>query len=112
MEIVSLIPSAPSSWLLFGLVLLLAYAAVVGIYRLYFHPLASYPGPKLAALSSFYEFYYDVILDGKFLFQRRKLHKIYGRRQISVLTISRTTPANLALRNRTNHSHQAQRTPY
>lgn len=43
-----------------------------------FHPLAHFPGPKLAALSKWYEFYYDVVLKGQFTFQIQDLHKKYG----------------------------------
>jgi hypothetical protein len=47
-------------------------------YRIYFHPLSKIPGPKLAAATHLYEFYYDIICGGKFLFQIEKLHKKYG----------------------------------
>lgn len=49
------------------------------IYRLYFSPIARFPGPKLAALTYWYEFYYDVVKDGQYIFQIEKLHKRYGR---------------------------------
>jgi hypothetical protein len=58
--------------------LLVVYLVGLGVYRLYLSPLARYPGPKLAALSNWYEFYYDVILQGKFTFHIRDLHKQYG----------------------------------
>ncbi|KAF2842833.1 putative cytochrome P450 [Patellaria atrata CBS 101060] len=48
------------------------------IYRLFFHPLAKFPGPKLAALSVWYEGYYDVVGKGKYIFHVKKLHEIYG----------------------------------
>ncbi|BAE63021.1 cytochrome P450 [Aspergillus flavus] len=63
----------------------MALVAIAGLfwitrifYRLYFHPLAKIPGPKLAAASHLLEFYYDVILGGKFLFQVEKMHQKYG----------------------------------
>ena len=59
-------------------ILLLIYIAVGGIYRLYFHPLAKVPGPKLAALTLWYEFYHDFIRKGKYLWVIRDMHTKYG----------------------------------
>ncbi|KAL5332911.1 cytochrome P450 [Aspergillus crustosus] len=48
------------------------------IYRLYFHPLRYIPGPKLAAATHLYEFYYDIYSSGRFLFHIEELHRQYG----------------------------------
>jgi hypothetical protein len=56
----------------------LAYVVALVIYRLYFHPLAKFPGPKYAAVSRWHEYYYDVHLKGKFIFYIEGLHKQYG----------------------------------
>ncbi|KAJ8129569.1 hypothetical protein O1611_g4059 [Lasiodiplodia mahajangana] len=56
----------------------LAYLVCLVFYRLYLSPLSKFPGPKLAAISKWYEFYYDVILRGQFTFQIQKMHKKYG----------------------------------
>jgi hypothetical protein len=59
----------------------IAYAAcLLGlvVYRLYFSPLAKFPGPKLAACTAWYEFYYDAILHGKYTFEIARMHKQYG----------------------------------
>ena len=48
------------------------------IYRLYFSPIARFPGPKLAALTFWYEFYYDVIKRGKYTWEIGKMHEKYG----------------------------------
>lgn len=48
------------------------------VYRAFFHPLRKVPGPKLAAATYLYEFYYDIILGGRYIFQIEKLHKKYG----------------------------------
>jgi hypothetical protein len=57
-----------------------AIAYIVGgaVYRLCFSPIAGFPGPKLAALTYWYEFYYDVIKDGQYIFKIEELHKEYG----------------------------------
>ncbi|KAI9372980.1 cytochrome P450 [Aspergillus egyptiacus] len=54
------------------------YLLLRSIYRLYFHPLSKIPGPKLTAITHGYEFYYDVICGGRFLFQIEKMHQQYG----------------------------------
>lgn len=48
------------------------------IYRLYFSPLSKFPGPKLAAATLWYEFYYDAICKGRYTFKIMDLHRKYG----------------------------------
>ena len=48
------------------------------IYRLFFHPLAAFPGPKLAAITYKYEFYYDGLKQGMYTWKIRDLHEQYG----------------------------------
>lgn len=57
----------------------LVYGVAGGIYRLYFSPLAKFPGPKLAALTYWYEFYYDLVLGGRFQSEIARMHKRYGK---------------------------------
>jgi hypothetical protein len=47
-------------WIGIGATLLLFYLIGVAVYRLYFSPLAKFPGPKLAALTLWYIFDSDV----------------------------------------------------
>ena len=56
----------------------LLYLIALYGYRLYLHPLAKFPGPKLAALSRWYEIYYEIICRGQFTFHIQDLHKKYG----------------------------------
>ena len=56
----------------------LLYIIGTVIYRLYFSPLAKFPGPKLAAATYLYEGYYDVVKRGKYTFKIRDLHAQYG----------------------------------
>lgn len=55
------------------------YLITVGVYRLYLHPLAKFPGPRLAGLTRWYEGYYDVILGGQYTFKIAEMHKQYGK---------------------------------
>ncbi|KID79734.1 Cytochrome P450 monooxygenase [Metarhizium brunneum] len=48
------------------------------LYNLYLHPLRHFPGPKLAVLGPFHEFWYDVVQDGQFLWEIGKMHDKYG----------------------------------
>ncbi|PVH77446.1 cytochrome P450 [Cadophora sp. DSE1049] len=48
------------------------------IYSLYFGPLSNFPGPKIAAATLCYEFYYDIILKGQYTFKIKELHQEYG----------------------------------
>ncbi|KAI0515411.1 cytochrome P450 [Xylaria bambusicola] len=57
---------------------LLIFAASLSIYRLYFSPLSRIPGPKLAALTYWYEFYFDGWLGGKYIFKIKEFHEKYG----------------------------------
>ncbi|KAF9883416.1 hypothetical protein FE257_003499 [Aspergillus nanangensis] len=54
------------------------YQVWKSVYRLYFHPLSKFPGPKLAALTSGYEFYYNVIQRGSFIWEIERMHQVYG----------------------------------
>lgn len=65
--------------LVLGLVAAAIYVVHLVVTRLYLSPVAKFPGPKLAALSRWYEFYYDVILKGQFTFHIQDLHRQYGK---------------------------------
>ncbi|KAJ6076326.1 benzoate 4-monooxygenase cytochrome P450 [Penicillium canescens] len=48
------------------------------IYNLAFSPLAGIPGPRLAAVTRWYETYFDVYRGGQFMYKLQRLHKLYG----------------------------------
>jgi cytochrome P450 len=60
------------------LALVVSYLVSTSIYNLFFHPLRSFPGPKLAAATHFYEFYFDCIKGGRFIWQIQRMHEVYG----------------------------------
>ncbi|KAL2062573.1 hypothetical protein VTL71DRAFT_5645 [Oculimacula yallundae] len=47
-------------------------------YRLYISPVSSFPGPRLAALTFAYEFYYDIVQNGQYIWEIQRLHEKYG----------------------------------
>lgn len=59
----------------------LLYSVLLAVNRLLLHPLASFPGPKIAALTKWYEFYFDVLKrhGGQYAFEIKRLHEIYGK---------------------------------
>jgi hypothetical protein len=57
---------------------IVGYFLIRTIYRLYFHPLHKFPGPKLAAATHSYEFYYDAIKRGRFIWEIQRMHEKYG----------------------------------
>lgn len=58
--------------------LLSTYLVLLTLYRLFLHPLAHIPGPKLAAITQWFEFYYDVLLVGQYQNQFMRWHEKYG----------------------------------
>ncbi|EHK40826.1 hypothetical protein TRIATDRAFT_32157 [Trichoderma atroviride IMI 206040] len=54
------------------------WQAGTAIYHLWFSPLAKFPGPKLAASTLLYEFYYEVICSGQYTRRIEKMHEQYG----------------------------------
>ena len=62
---------------LFGVCIFLT--VTLAVYRMTLHPLAKFPGPKLAAATAWYETYYDCLLLGKFSNHIDKLHNKYGK---------------------------------
>ncbi|KAI3614033.1 benzoate 4-monooxygenase cytochrome p450 [Moniliophthora roreri] len=55
---------------------LLGLTSVV-VYRLLLHPLRNFPGPKLAAVTEYYQAYFDIVKGGELLNHLRELHGEY-----------------------------------
>ncbi|KAM3426659.1 hypothetical protein NHJ13734_009333 [Beauveria thailandica] len=57
----------------------LAVWTIQALYRVYFHPLSRYPGPKIAAISTaWWEWYWNYVKNGRMLFEIERLHEKHG----------------------------------
>lgn len=55
------------------------YLVVLSVYRLFFSPIAHFPGPTIAAATDWYEFYYNVVKDGQYGEKVKGMHQKYGK---------------------------------
>ncbi|PLN76119.1 hypothetical protein BDW42DRAFT_26739 [Aspergillus taichungensis] len=93
------ITTCPNFCQFLGLVLLLAllYGVSIATYRLYLSPIAQFPGPLLARLTFFYQFYYDWFYSGQYYLEVEKMHMKYG-------PVVRMTPTELHIRDPLFHN--------
>jgi len=77
MAFLELLPSNPGTLQIvsIGLLGLLLSFIARRAYSVYLGPSSKFPGPKLAASTLWYEFYYDVILKGKYTFKIKELRQ-------------------------------------
>nr|UWK20062.1 cytochrome P450 [Trichoderma albolutescens] len=47
-------------------------------YNLHLHPQSKVPGPRLAAMTGLYEFWFDVVLGGQYSAEIQRMHEAYG----------------------------------
>ncbi|KAF1947457.1 benzoate 4-monooxygenase cytochrome P450 [Clathrospora elynae] len=64
--------------LLYGALGTALYTLYGVVWRLYISPVAHFPGSKLAAATFWYEFYYDVMKGGQYVYEIERMHRIYG----------------------------------
>lgn len=84
------------------------YVLSLVIHRLFFSPLASFPGPKLVAVTSLYELYYDAVKKGKYLFEIEKMHDKYGIYTIAFLIVNSSTAQESRRMLQRNEAHNLQ----
>lgn len=75
---IDLLPAPTGSVLAKFLLSLVAFQIAKYIYRLTFHPLAQFPGPRLAALTNLYGAFYDLSGTRSYIKEMPALHEKYG----------------------------------
>ena len=56
----------------------IAWILYIAVSRLFLHPLKSFPGPRLAAVTELYAAYFEVWKDGLIVKHIEDLHRVYG----------------------------------
>jgi len=85
----------------------IVYAGGLVIYRLFLSPISHIPGPKMAAATLWYEFYYNVVKEGTYFLKVQELHKQYGEQ------IASFKPHNkILIKHRSNRPHHPPRSPH
>ena len=72
------VPTGTGVYLAIGCAAFVVYAITTAVYRLFFSPLAKFPGSKMAAATGWYEFYFDVVKRGQYIYEIEKMHHEYG----------------------------------
>ena len=63
------------------------YLLANGLYNISpWHPLHHFPGPRLAAASLLYEFWYDMVLGGTYTNRIKRMHAVYGKNVVPPAT--------------------------
>ncbi|KAF1828860.1 cytochrome P450 [Decorospora gaudefroyi] len=62
----------------FVLLCWVAYSGLRCLYNVCFHPLRKIPGPWMAAMTPFPDFWHDAVRRGNYIWEIQKMHKKYG----------------------------------
>jgi hypothetical protein len=89
-----IVPDLRRHYLRFAVVVLLWLGATVA-YRLFLSPTGGFPGPRLTALTAWYEMYCDCFKQDTFWVEAEKMHKQYG--ALSFLSLIMLPTSNLGL---------------
>ena len=89
-----------------AIVALILYTLYGAIYRLCLSPVAEFLGRKLAALTFWYEFYYDIIKCGSYVYEIKKMYEEHGQRPSPPEKVFDPPKTDLAFGKRFNHSDQ------
>lgn len=76
--------SSPTFLAFFATFASIIYLGVLAFYRLRLSPLAKIPGPKIAAITGFYEFYHDFFRRGQYVWRIADMHTKYGTANSSI----------------------------
>ena len=72
----------------------------LALYRLFWSPLAKFPGRRLAVSSMWYEFYHQVVKGGRYPWEIQKMHEEYGK------NFMKSVQRRLLIVTRAHHSNQ------
>ena len=81
------LPQNPLGLAVVLLAITTTYLTALVIYRIYLSPLARIPGPKLAGATGWYEFYYDCLQAGRYIFEIERMHRVYGLYSFAILML-------------------------
>lgn len=65
-------------WITLFLLAVHACVSAVVAYHMYLSPLAKFPGPRLAAMTGWYETYFECFKRGRYWVEIEKMHEQYG----------------------------------
>ena len=91
----------------------MVYLTGVAVHRLYFSKYSKFPGPKLAALTYGYMFYYDAIAGkGQYIYKIKDLHEEYSKYQPQHCNTRRFILIPIYKSRKSNNPHQSTRAPH